>query len=187
MTNAKNRLQELIQARGWTVTWDDVLTREQLGLSGGWRATLEVVLPSGVRLLGTGDGNSKSEADVAAIAAALDDFDVGEEEAGVFADAQGGDALIKLAAYVVKADLSPEGRSQWLQAHEADAYLARVFDQLWEAGDADVRGFGRRRGEKFKASVVEALIWRRFRQKVLSETARASLEDIIQLLAAAGE
>ena len=184
MSNAKNRLQELFHARGWRLDWSALLRHDQLGLSGGWRSTIDHVLPDGRRLVGAGEANKTTQADIAAIAAAFEGLDVevqGDDDA-IMVDAQAGDALIKLAAYVVMADASPASRSLWLQHHETDAGLSTLFDRWWDAGDEDVQSYGRGRGEKFQASVVEALIWRRFRDRVIMADAKDALVQIIDLL-----
>lgn len=186
-TNAKNELQELYQANGWPLDWTGMFERVQTGLSGGWRSSIDHTLPDGRRLVGTGEANSSSQADIAAIAVALKGMSPELPDATVMADAQPGDVLIKLAAYITMADASPDERSKWLQAHERDPELEVLFDRLWAAGDPDVRKYGRGRGEKFKASVIEALIWQRFQDQVLAPGAKDALADIFELVGGAGE
>ena len=186
-TNAKNRLLELYQANGWHLDWTGMFKREATGLSGGWKSTIDHTMPDGRRLVGTGEANRASQADIGAVAAALCDLDTYDDEPEVMADAQPGDALIKLAAYLTMADASPEERSDWLQKNETDPRLAALFDRLWDVGDPDVRKYGRGRGEKYKASVVEALIWRRFRDQVLAPGAESALAQVFELVGRGGE
>ena len=76
-------------------------------------------------------------------------------------DAQAGDALIKLAVYRANAHQTAAERCAKLQQIESDARLADVYDR-WRARDEpDLGVFGPELGRKAKATVVEAMIWRR--------------------------
>ena len=183
--NAKNQLQEHYQANGWPLEGVKY-THEQLGLSGGWRSTIDLTMPNGRRLAGTGEGPRKSDADVAAAANALATLPADTLDTAIKSDAQPGDARIKLAVYVTMAAATPEERSRWLQEHEGDSALALIFDRSWEAGDADVCQYGPGRSVKFKASVVEALVWRRFREHVLGPGAKDVLARLFAFIERGG-
>ena len=75
-------------------------------------------------------------------------------------EAQAGDALIKLCAYLSPELDSPEKKSRWLQERESDAYLTTRFDRLQAEGHPSLALFGENLGHKRKATWMEALVWR---------------------------
>lgn len=182
MINAKNRVLEKLDALGlprslavWVHTG---------GAPGeGWTSTLTLTLPDRAPIVGVGTAGRKPQADVVAteavLAALASDSDPdGHDWAKVYAEAQAGDALVKLAAYLTGESASPEDRSRWLQQHESDAALARVFDRWLEEGAPELVSFGRGLGEKNKATVVEAVIWRRYHARVLGSGAGEALGEL---------
>lgn len=92
------------------------------------------------------------------------------------------DALHKLAGYLATGLRSPEERSWWLQLHEADASLAQVFDRWFDEGVPELAMYGRALGEKNKATLVEALIWRRYGARVLGPGAMEALSELQEAL-----
>lgn len=97
-------------------------------------------------------------------------------------DAQAGDALIKLAAYLSPALGSAEASATWLQTFESDGHLAATFDRLQQAGEPSLAGWGPRLSQKRKATLVEALVWRRFGPTVLGEQAPKGMAQVLALL-----
>ncbi len=180
--NAKNELQELFQRMGWKTPAAGLYSHERVEPSGRWRSTIDFRLEDDRHLSGVGEADTKSQADVAAAAAALEKLEPEPDDLDVRRDAQAGDALIKLAAYLVLGD--PAAASTWLQSYEADAHLAKVCERWARAGDPEVLRLGAGRGWKHRASIVEALIWRRYRGRVLGPEGEAALREIVDLLEA---
>lgn len=180
MINAKNRLQEYFQRRGERIDWHQALTHVQLP-GGAWQATLQHVTPDGRTIAGVGVGPRKSDADVLACEEAMNALGP-EPHDGVWTEAQAGDALIKLAIHATRQEATPAERTDWLRDHESESALARVFEAWADAGDPDVAELGPECGQRRKATLVEALIWRRFRDRVLGPDAEAALEAIVSML-----
>ena len=112
---------------------------------------------------GTGEGKRRTTADIAAAQDAIDNLrqdhpDLLIDWAKIYAQAQAGDALIKLAVYL-SIDLdSTTAKSQHLQNVESNLHLAKVFD-CWKAqGDPDLAIWGTELSEHRKASLVESLL-----------------------------
>jgi len=179
--NAKNRLLEYVQSLGLSPNVVRFKTN-QTGMSGGWRSLVEVTLPDGRSLSGVGLHNGKRDAEIAACEEALAGIETHTAEESTWSDAQPGDLLIKLAAYMTLQGASPEERSQWLQQNEQDVVLAELFDRWWGEGISDVRDLGSGRGTKYKATAVEALIWRKFKDRVLRPDAKEALAEIVKLV-----
>ncbi|MFT6819137.1 MAG: hypothetical protein ACJATT_002958 [Myxococcota bacterium] len=177
-TNAKNQLLELFQDRGWE------LPTFHHSLSGPpWESSLDMVLPDNRVLKGKGSGRKKPIADVAAAEQALANLESDPDpDSDLWLDAQRGDALIKLAAYLGVDLVTPEDKSQWLQDHEADDHLASTLKRWSDAGDEEAQAYWGGRGHKHRATVVEALIWRRFHKRILGPDALPALREILQLL-----
>lgn len=170
--NAKNELKELLEARGLPTTLA-TYTHTQ-GVAGLWTSTVEVRIPGREPVHGVGTATRKTEADIAASADVLPKLTEASEAdtahwALIIAEAQAGDALIKLAAYLGGG--SPEERSVWLQDHESDVALARLFDRWYEEGAPELISYGSGLGTKYKATLVEAIIWRRFGARMLAANA----------------
>ncbi|HNC97869.1 MAG TPA: hypothetical protein PKW90_17200 [Myxococcota bacterium] len=181
MINAKNQIQELLAGLGLPIN-RAVYTHTQAGV-GAWTSTLVVTLPDRPPLTGTGTAMRKSQADIAAAADAIAKLEeerglAGQNWALMYAEAQAGDALLKLAGYLNSELTSPESRSRWLQLHESDASLSQVFDRWFDQGDPDLAAYGRGLGEKNKATVVEALLWRRYGTRVLGPGAMEALAEL---------
>ncbi len=144
--------------------------------------------PDGCTVQGTGEGRRSSEADIAAAQVALEqlrndnpDLLIDWEEINV--EAQAGDALIKLSVYLSPSLSSVGEKSKRLQSLESDPHLAEVFDQWKTQGDPDLAMCGTNLGEKRKATLVEAMLWRRFGMQVIAADATAQLQSLLKTLA----
>ena len=186
MSNAKNLLLELLAKRGLGV---DLATfeHEQPFLGAPWTSTVVLTLPDRTPITGVGGASTKSQADIAAAEDVLAKLAAEDaSEAGdwtlLAADAQAGDALLKLAAYLATELATPEDRSRWLQGNESDARLAQVFDRWFDEGAPELAGFGRGLGEKYKSTLVEAVIWRRYGARVLGPGATEALCELREAL-----
>lgn len=187
MSNAKNKIQELLAGRGLPMN-RVVYSSTQAGV-GAWTSTVVVTLPDRPPLTGTGTAMRKTQADIAAAEDAMAKLEAekgtvgGHDWALICAEAQAGDALVKLAGYLASGLASPEERSRWLQLHESDGALAKVFDRWFDAGDPDLAAYGRGLGEKNKSTLVEAIVWRRYGARVLGPGAGEALGELRNALA----
>lgn len=182
MINAKNRLQELLMGRGLPGSLA-VYTSTQAVVGGVWTSTVVVELPTQAPVTGCGVDPHKRQAEVAAAEDALASLATtggagGQDWGQIYAEAQAGDALLKLVGYLAAGAASPEERSRWLQRHESNDWLADVFDRWREDGDPDLIAYGRGLGVKNKSTLVEALLWRRYGARVLGPGAVEALKEI---------
>jgi hypothetical protein len=181
--NAKTVLLEKLVAHGLS-TCDRRFAHN--GGPGGWESTLTLTLPSGATYTGFGSASTKAQADVLACVPIVELLPVilaefgAQTIAGRGVDAQAGDALLKLAVYADPGEHSAAERSVWLQRNESDAALALVFDRWLAEGDPDVLAFGVGLGEKRRATAVEALIWRRYANRVLAPGATEALSELLR-------
>ncbi|MFZ5476683.1 MAG: hypothetical protein ACOZNI_07910 [Myxococcota bacterium] len=173
--SAKTRLKETLEKVGRTLD-DETDFRRRERADGQWESTVTVSLPGMVDVVRTGAAWRRRDADARACAAALDTLDLPVLDWSRWRrDAQAGDALLKLAAYLA-ADLGSVGEvSLWLQGAERNRALASVFDRWHADGHEDLRIFGPGLGEEARATVVEAIIWRRYCERVLREGALDAL------------
>ena len=185
MSNAKNTLHEVLQALGARPETSIECTHMAMGESGGWHSSVVATFPDGSRFTGQGEGGRRSSAD---FAAAGEIMGVLRESRGdllvnwekIFADAQPGDALIKLSAYLASGLDDKHERSNLLQKKERDVYLATVVWDRWRAQGAPEMGrFGDHLGEKNKASLVEAILWWRYKDRVMKDGAVDALAELM--------
>ncbi len=176
----KSVLLEMFQERGWDLRWPELVAFEPS--VGGWRAVVDYQLRDGRRLSGEGKGSRKGVAEEQAFRQALEGLPPLPSDPDLELDAERGDLLIKLAVRWELASGTGEERSRWLQEHETDARLAALFDAWKLDGDEELRMLGDERGQKYKATVVEALIWRRFGERVLAASAEQALAEIVALV-----
>lgn len=182
--NAKNQLLELLKDLGCV---EDCASFQSVFVLNAHCSTVSVTFPDGRTVQGTGAGKRKSDADIAAAQSALDqvrnihpDLLVAWDE--IFVEAQAGDALIKLSVYL-SADLkNSEQKSRCLQNLESDFHLATIFEQWKTQGHTDLAVWGDNLGEKRKATFVEALLWRRFGAKVITDNAQTQLQSLLNIL-----
>lgn len=181
--NAKNRLKELLESLGSTLERGADIRTQQVP-PGAWESTVTVKVPGLPEATGSGRSHQRRKAEIAAAEVALRSLrDVGPDWPSVFRDAQAGDALLKLSAYLAEDLGSAEAASRWLQACESDDALASVYDQWKAAGDEDLLRYGPGLGTELKASLVEALLWRRFGARVLGPEARSALAELRAMMA----
>jgi len=184
--NAKNQLLELLQSLG-SFAEEAVFSKMEAAPSGGYRSKVVVTFPDGREMKGIGDGKDRTDADIAAAQQVLNiirtdhpdlmiDWDELKEEA------QAGDTLIKLGVYTALNLSDAATKSLLLQELESDSHLARVFDRLQVENDPDLAIFGSNLGEKRKSTFIEALLWKRYREKVLQPGARKALHELLDLL-----
>lgn len=182
--NAKNQLLELLQNLGC----HDCAYFKSIPLSHNlYRSTVVIKFPNGQIVHGNVEKESKSEADSLVVQITLErvlknypEFSVNWERINV--EAQAGDALIKLSVYLSNQSKNSDEKSKQLQNLESDFNLAKVFDR-WKAQNApDLAIWGTNLSEKRKATLVEALLWQRFGQQVLTSNAPAKLELLLKTL-----
>jgi hypothetical protein len=182
--NAKNKLQELLNDLGCAGNCIDF---QHTSVSDFYRSTVMVKFPDGRTVQGTGEGQRRANADIAAAQDALDRVAriypyllVDWKKLGI--EAQAGDALIKLGVYLSVESKSAEDNSNRLQVSETDAHLAKVFDRWKAQNERDLAIWGSDLGEKRKATVIEALLWRRHGQNVIAANAPAQLASLLKTL-----
>jgi hypothetical protein len=69
-----------------------------------------------------------------------------------------------------------------LQNTETNPHLAKIFDQWRSQGEPELAIWGPNLGKKKKATLVEALLWRRFGKRVLTSNATMELRVMIDSL-----
>jgi len=184
--NPKNHLIELLQNLGCPRS-SAIFKLEPPSPSGFHRSTLTVTFPDGRQVQGTGKGQRVTHAEIAAAQAVLNvlhthhpDLIVDQDEIDV--EAQAGDALIKLAAYLSSDTTIASEKSLLLQQWESDAHLERMFDFWKSQGDPDLAIWGDNLGQKRKATLVEALLWKRFGNQVLAADADIHLQSLLEII-----
>jgi hypothetical protein len=184
--NAKDHLLELLKRLGCNETCA-IFKSESTSPPGVHRSAVTVIFPDGREICGNGEGQRRSDANAAAAQVALDLLcsshpDLLVDWDKIRSEAQAGDALIKLGAYLASGFNTTSVRSQLLQGIESDSHLAKVFD-LWRSqNDPDLAKWGSNLGKKRKATLIEALLWRRFGERVLTNNAAAQLQSMLKTL-----
>ena len=183
--NAKNQLQELLRNLGCCI--HTCLNFQHAPVSNSYSSTVTVTFPDGRIVQGAGTGPSKPDADIAAAQDTLDRVKriypyllVDWKKLGV--EAQAGDALIKLGVYLSAESKSAADNSNQLQISETDAHLAKVFDRWKAQNDPDLAIWGNDLGAKRKATLIEALLWRRYGQNIIAANAPAQLTSLLRTL-----
>ena len=184
--NAKNKIEELLTGQGLPL--DLAVDSSAQDRTGALTSTVAITPPERVAAKGTGAAARKSKADAALAEDVLvkptrEQSADAEDWASMNAEAQAGDALLKLAGYLATELASPAERSLWRQRHESEGALARVFDRWLDEGAPDLALYGRGLGEKHKATVVGALIWRRYGARILGSRALEALRELRAALA----
>ena len=182
--NAKNKLQELLDNLGCA---GNCANYRPIPLANLHCSTVTVTFPDGRIVCGTGKSHRKSDADIAAAKDALDL--VGRiypyllvDWAKLNVEAQAGDALIKLGVYLSPELKSTAAKSNRLQNVETFGHLARVFDRWKAQHDPELAIWGTNLKEHRKATLVEALLWRRYGQHVIADNAPTQLADLLSTL-----
>jgi hypothetical protein len=186
MQNAKNRLYEFLKELGYLENCVQFYSLES-SPNGNFKICATVKFADGRQVKGTGKGLKKLEAEVAACKNVLSSIGKRHKELlidweQVFVEAQAGDALIKLCAYLSDSFETIEQKSLWLQRLESDNHLAQVFDSLKQKNDPLVAIFGNNLGIKKKATWIEALIWKRFGNACLSTDSKERLNELAKFL-----
>lgn len=182
--NARNQVQECLQKLGWPV---DALTVESLTSAPPHRARASLRVPE-IDLLLTSEGEAW-DTRTAGVNACEDLLvNLREQRADLFfnedelrADAQAGDALIKLAIYGWEEPLSPAQRTEVLQRVEADRSLAPRLAEI-AGGHSWAQKFGPGIGGKQRATIVEAALWRHFQDAFRCGDVRHVLADVRRVL-----
>jgi hypothetical protein len=183
--NAKSQLLEILKDLGCP---ESLAKFQPCRVSGGcYQSTVAVIFPDGREVIGSGEGRQKTDADIAAAQDALDRLcqsyaDLIINWDSLRLEAQAGDALIKLGVYL-SADLTRASEaSQRLQNMESNFHLAQVFD-LWKSrNDPDLVIWGNCLSEIRKATLVEALLWRRYKLQINTTEAFAPLPSLLKTL-----
>lgn len=184
--NEKNQLLELVKNIGCSENC--AAFQSSISPSRLYQSTVVVSFPDGRKVQGTGEGDRKSDAEILASRAAIDQLlsehlDLVVDWDEITVKAQAGDTLIKLGIYLSADIKSASDKSQHLQRLESDLHLAQVFDQWKAQGDPDLAMWGDNLGEKRKATLVEALLWERFGRQVITTDASEQLRSLIETLA----
>jgi hypothetical protein len=186
--NAKTQLLELLKNLGCSEDCADFQS-QSMSPSGPHQSTVIVSFPDGRTVQRTGEEcRHKTDADISAAQATIEQLcneypDLVVNWAEINVEAQAGDALIKLGIYLAADIKSASDKSHQLQSLESDSHLAKVFDQWKTQGDSDLAMWGANLGEKRKATLVEALLWRRFGMQVITADASEPLQTLINTLA----
>lgn len=77
---------------------------------------------------------------------------------------------------------SLEQLSNWLQTHESDKNLAQLFENWRQAGRLGDQDYGPQTGRKARATLVEALIWRRFGPQIVNSDSLPALAKVVALV-----
>lgn len=189
--NPRNELEQLLRMWG-LVAERHIHTRYEEPGEQWFRATVTVEFPDGETVAARGERTIGKKATMKQACAAVlhklrsthPHLFVDWEEIRV--DAQAGDALIKLAAYLSPSLESSSASSCWLQKLESNAHLARVFDQWKEDGHPELARWGSWLSDHRKGTLVEAALWREVGPLVVPAAGRHRLEGLIERLEAAG-
>jgi|GEM_PF-1669108 len=186
--NPRNALDERLRAIGLNPEHHRTIDSPKVGEQ-TFQATVRITLPTGEEVSCTAEPSvGKGRTVYAACQAMLDQLALThphyfEDWETVRVDAQRGDALIKLAGYLVDDPKTAFQTSRWLQSTESNPALADLFDRWRASGDPDLMAWGTHLSVPRKGTLVEAIIWRRFGRKVLAADAVGHLESLRTLLA----
>ena len=181
--NPRNQLESVLRQAGLVAENHIEVVTDQLGEQ-SFRARVTLEFPDGVVVSEEGGQTiGKKPSIKLACQAVLDQLQhthpylfTSWEELRV--EAQAGDALIKLAAYLSDAVPTAAAASDWLQALESNENLAQVFDR-WKAVDhPELTQWGTWLSDDRKGTIIEALIWRQYGARILSASARAELAGL---------
>ena len=184
--NAKNQLFEILQNLGCSET---CAAFTPTSCSSGYCSTLVITFPDRRQITGTGNAQRRTDAEIVAAQDAIQKIraqhpDLCVDWDKIYCQAQAGDALIKLSVYLSTEQKKAHDKSLLLQSLESDSRLARVFDLWASQGEPGLSMWGSDLSEKRKATLVEALLWRRFGEQVISGSAIEHLQFILNLLSA---
>ena len=186
--NAKNQLLEILKNLGCLEECASFQTTlSSLPPNPQHSTVVTVTFPDGRAVRGTGNGQRKVDAEIVAAQAVLEtlrntcpELLVNWEE--IYVEAQAGDALIKLGVYLSVSLKTASDKSKELQKWESDLHLAKVFEQWKAKGDPDLAIWGSNLGEKKKATLVEALLWKRYGSQIMTDDAPLKLQSLLKTL-----
>lgn len=186
--NAKNQLFEILKNLGCLEECANFqATLSSIPPNPQHFAVVTVTFSDGRAVRGTGNGPRKVDAEIAAAQAALEilrntypELLVNWED--IYVEAQAGDSLIKLGVYLAVSLRTASDKSRELQKWESDLHLAKVFEQWKAKGDPDLAIWGSNLGEKKKAALVEALLWRRYGNQIMADDAPLQLQSLLKTL-----
>ncbi|HEY9628826.1 MAG TPA: hypothetical protein V6C84_16115 [Coleofasciculaceae cyanobacterium] len=184
--NAKNQLIELLHELGCPASCAEFKS-ETPSVGGLHCSTVVVTFPDGLQICGIGIAQRITQAEIAAAQKVLGllhdhhpNLMVNWDEIRV--EAQAGDALIKLAVYLSIESTTASEKSLILQKWEHNAHFEQMFD-LWKSqGDPDLAIWGDDLSQERKATLVEALLWRRFGKQVLAADALSHLQTLFKIV-----
>jgi len=182
--DAKSQLFKLLQSIGHT--GEDITDYQSYSNGNGHSCDLTVTFPNGLEIYGYGTGAKITQAEIAASQDVIDQLHESHPELivdwdKIYVDAQAGDALIKLGVYL-SGNLNVSDNSLDLQRIETNKRLAKVFDKWQRDKDPDLAVLGNHLSEHKKASVVEALLWRRYNKQVITSDGPEHLELLIKAI-----
>lgn len=193
MWNPKNNLQEFVQNIGYSADCISYEVLEKSHTTDGrfysfyFKVRVKVCLNMDVTIIKDVEGNgeliSQNDAAMAAFEELRDNYPAFcVDWKKVYSEAQAGDALIKLAAYLTDELKDIEAKSRWLQRVESDPNLEAIFNRLYKEQDPSVAMFGKNLGKKHKSSWIESLIWRWFSDKGLPLSLTDNLKAVYDFL-----
>jgi hypothetical protein len=184
--NIKNRLLELLNKLGCI---EDCAKFQSTHISSSecYRSTVIITFPDGRQFQESAERGQKSDAGIAAAQATFDRWHTDYPDLvinwdNLYLEAQAGDALIKLGVYLSVDLTSASEASKRLQNLEPDYHLAKVFDKWKAQNDPDLVIWGDFLSEKRKATLVEALLWRRFKMQVVTDDILMPLQSLLKTL-----
>lgn len=186
--NAKNQLLEILKNLGCLEECADFQTTLlSLPPSSQHSTVVTVTFPDGRAVQGIGQGQRKVDAEIVAAHRVIDilyntypELLVNWDE--IYVEAQAGDALIKLGVYLSTSLRTASNKSNELQTLESDPHLAKVFEQWKAKSDPDLAIWGNNLSEKRKATLVEALLWRRYGKQIMVDNAPLQLQSLLRTL-----
>jgi hypothetical protein len=182
--NTRSQLESLLGHIG-LVAKDHISVSEHQTGEQAFVAIVTVVLPSGQTLEAEGrESVGKRETTLSACSTMLNLIRHAHPEyfqpwEDIRLEAQAGDALIKLAAYLAIDFTSAKSTSEFLQKFEANKHLGFVFDAQRQSGNPFFSAWGEHLSPERKGTLVEAWIWRRYGQKAVSPELQDHLTSVL--------
>ncbi|MEZ4888593.1 MAG: hypothetical protein R3E32_27965 [Chitinophagales bacterium] len=184
MYNAKNQLHELVKELGY---FEDCVSFKTIVRQGEFYSEATFWVKDGRKITEIGVGHKKTASEINASENLLSiifdehkDLIIDWEEVKI--EAQAGDGLIKLCAYLNEAHATAEAKSIWLQQMESDKNMVEIFDQLQSENHPSVALFGDNLGAKRKATWIEALISKKFAQSIIAPSASKAFRELTLFL-----
>lgn len=182
--NSRSQLESLLGHIG-LVAKDHIRVSERKTGEQTFVATVSVVLPSGQTVQAEGrESIGKGETTLSACSSVLDLIRQAHPEyfqpwETIRLEAQAGDALIKLATYLATDFTSTKKTSEFLQKFETNKNLGFIFDTQRQNGNPFFSIWGEHLSPDRKGTLVEAWIWQRYKQKVVSSQFQDHLAKVL--------